>query len=412
MTRATSPRGLWWLMVIGSVCYYTVFVFYPGLYLAVGTNHYGVWFLDSFAIMASNDALSRGLDPYLPNALDYFNRPHVYSHWWLHLRDLGLGRVDNGRVGFGLVAGFFVAAVVRLRPREPREVLWYLAVLCCSPILLAVNRANNDLVVFLLLAPVVPCLASSSRAVRLIPVALIAMAAGLKFYPAIAALVLCVGGDARESRLRVIFVALALTVVGLNVFPDLARIGPLLPKAEGLMTFGAANLFEGAGLAARAARLAAFTLGAVAVVCFFWRNPFRDWEIPRDDWKPWWSFILGAVLLSGCFFAGTNYAYRWVFALWLAPLLWLLPRDARAPLVVRRFARLTGMLLIVALWADPLASVILTALVHRISGEVIGRAADIYFAIEQPVVWALFICLLGFIVHFVRSRGRELIARS
>ena len=35
--------------------------------------------------------------------------------------------------------------------------------------------------------------------------------------------------------------------------------------------------------------------------------------------------IVGAALLTGCFLAGTSYGYRWIFALWLAPLLWRLP---------------------------------------------------------------------------------------
>src|ERR1035437_4878407 len=95
MTPPFSSRRLWWLLVVCAGCYFTSFVFYPGLFLAVGTNHYGVWFLDSFAILASNDALTRGHDPFAINPLDYFNRPHVYSHWWLHLPAFGLTRADN-----------------------------------------------------------------------------------------------------------------------------------------------------------------------------------------------------------------------------------------------------------------------------------------------------------------------------
>ncbi len=37
------------------------------------------WFLDSRAILAANDAARMGADPTQPNALDPFNRPHVYS---------------------------------------------------------------------------------------------------------------------------------------------------------------------------------------------------------------------------------------------------------------------------------------------------------------------------------------------
>ena len=411
MTQTSSPRRLWWLLVVGAGCFFTSFVFYPGLFLAMGTNHYGVWFLDSFAILASNDALARGHNPFVPNTLDYFNRPHVYSHWWLHLRDFGLTRADNIRVGFIIVAGFFVTAVARLRPRDPRELLWYFLVLCCPPILLAINRANNDLVVFMLLAPLVPCLLSPHRTLRFLPVILIAFAAGLKFYPAIAAILLLVGGGMREVRWRLVLAALALTLVAINVAPDLPRIAAFLPKAEGLMTFGAANLFEAAGLPARSAMIVSLVGGAFAAAVFFRKDMFSGWEIGREERNIWWSFVLGALLLTGCFFAGTNYAYRWVFAPWLAPLLWRLPSDAHAPPTVRRFARVTSVLLVVALWAEAMASMVLTTLAGRASGDAIMRAADRFFAFEQPLVWAFFICLIGFLVHFARAGLRTLRGR-
>ena len=133
MTASLWSRRRWCTFVVIPAVYFASFAFYPGLFLIVGVNHYGVWFLDSFAILASNDALARGLDPYGPNALDYFNRPHVYSHWWLGLGKLGLTRADNFWLGLSLVVAFLATVAARLRPREPREVLWYWVVLCSSP---------------------------------------------------------------------------------------------------------------------------------------------------------------------------------------------------------------------------------------------------------------------------------------
>ena len=406
MSDDPPVRRLQWLLLGLAACYVAFFACYPGLFFPLGINHGRVWFLDSFAILASNDALTRGQDPFALNPLDYLNRPHVYSHWWLHLRDFGLTRADNLRVGFVILAAFVVAAGVRLRPREPRELLWYLVVVCCSPILLAIDRANNDLVIFVLLAPVVPCLLSPHQALRFLPVGLVAVAAGLKFYPALAALILLAGGTGREVRWRVGLIALALVLVGLNVAPDLGRISAHLPKAEGLMTFGAANMFEFVGLTARAAKFTSLVLGTLVVAGFLRWKKISAWEIRAEDRDAWWSFVLGAVLLTGCFFAGTNYAYRWVFAMWLAPLLWRLPRDEAAPAAVRRLAGVTRVLLVVTLWADPLAALALTTLAGHIPGEAIMRAADRYFAFEQPLVWAFFICLLGFLTHFVRESLR------
>jgi hypothetical protein len=414
MTLLNSPQRLWWLMVAFVGAWYLSFIYFPEMHLFVGVNHMGKWFLDTYAILASNDALSLGRDPWAYNPLDPLGRPHVYSHWWLHLRDLGLTREHNFWVGMTLVGSFLAAALVRLRPRTPGELIWYLAFLGSSAIVLAVDRANNDLAVFAVLAPVVPCLLSERAGVRLIAALLIGVAAGLKFYPAAAGLVLLAGSEngARDTRWRIGLGAVVLALVGLNVAPDIVKFAPVAPKAEGIMTFGAANIFEAMGMSKRAGLLASAVLGVGAFAVWWRTRMFDGWTIARERRGEWWSFVLGAALLTGCFFAGTNFAYRWVFALWLAPLLWRLPGDDTVPAGVRRFVRWTRGLLIFGLWADPVLSAVLAHLTKRVPFPTLERWANTFFVCEQPVIWALFVCLLGFLVHFTRDGLRGLRARE
>jgi hypothetical protein len=408
MTATDSSRRLWWLLAAFALAYFSLFVVFPSWLPLVGVNHYGVWFLDSYAILASNDALGIGRDAYIYNPLDPLGRAHVYSHWWLHLRDLGLTRAQNFPMGLAWLLAFFVAAFARLRPRQPREVLWYLVVLCSSPVLLALNRANNDLIVFALLAPVVPCLLAERWAWRGLAIPLIAVAAGLKYYPAVAGLVLLAGTEKFEVRRRVLGGALALTLVAMNVAPDLLRAGVTAPKAEGLMTFGAANIFDLVRDRAWATPLAWLSLGTFGLVFFYGARGLSDWEQPSQDRGIWLSFVLGAALLTGCFFTGRNFGYRWVFALWLAPLLWQLPRDALAPAHVRRFAALTAALLVTALWLDAVASFLLACFRRGASSTEMLRWGDQIFMWEQPLTWALFACLAVFLAHFTRRGVRVL----
>lgn len=412
MSRPPSPRRLWWLMVVFVGCYYSLFAFFPGMFLFVGVNHFGVWFLDTYALLATNDAMSFGLDPYAYNPFDPFGRPHVYPHWWLYLHNLGLTRADNFLLGGSFVLAFFLAAIARLRPRAGGELLWYLAIFCSSPILLALNRANNDLAVFALLAPVVPCLLSPRRAWRLGAILLIALATSLKFYPAVAALVLLTGDDRREVRERVAVGVLAMGLVALNLADDFVRFSKMAPKAEGLMTFGAANLFAALGLVGWQANVAALAVAATVFIGFWRSKIFSEWRIDDELRGAWLSFVLGAVLLAGCFFSGRNYAYRWVFALWLAPLLWRLPRDRLAPLAVRRLAQAIAVLLMLALWIDPAVSVGLGFVQGRVPSETIMRWADRVFLCEQPIAWLLFAGLLGFLAHFTRQGVRTLLSRG
>ena len=333
----------------------------------------------------------------------------MYSHWWLG--PFGLARTDTRWVGPTLVAAFLAVAIARLRPREPREAVWYLVVLCSSPLLLAVERANNDLVVFLLLTPVVPCLLAERRFVRMLAIVPIALATGLKCYPAVGGLVLLAVSDRREMRDRLILAGLALALVGASIAEDLGRFGSIAPKAEGLMTFGAVNLFESAGIYGRLSKALALALAALPVLLFLRSAPLAHWKIAESDRADWLRFVLGGVLLTGCFVLGTNYAYRWIFALWLAPLLWRLPRDATAPPAVRRLAALTAALLVFVLWADALVSGALNQFVGRVPAESMMRWADRIFAVEQPVTWAFFACLLGWIAHFARGGVRALLGR-
>ncbi len=412
MTPSLSPRRLWWLLVAVALGCYAGFACFPGLFFYVGVNDYGRWFLDSYAILASNDALGLGRDAFSYNPLDPFGRAHVYSHWWLHLRDVGLTRANNLAVGGAWALAFFLAAIAFLRPRTLREVGWQLLVLCSPPVLLALNRANNDLVIFALLAPVVPCVLASSRGVRWLALPLIAFATGLKFYPAVAGLVLLALAEPRDARALVAACLLVLALVAWNVVPDLPKLNAAQLMAEGIMTFGAANGLVALGLGGAWGQLAMLALVA-GVVLWAWRTDFfAGWSVAAADRGAWVAFILGAALLTGCFFTGRNFAYRFIFAVWMAPLLWRLPRDEHAPPRVRRLAAVTAGLLLAALWIDPTASLVLGSLIGHVRGDAIGRWADRLFLGEQPITWAFFLCLLAFLAHFTRGGVQVLLTRD
>jgi hypothetical protein len=108
------------------------------------------------------------------------------------------------------------------------------------------------------------------------------------------------------------------------------------------------------------------------------------------------------VLLTGCFFTSMNFAYRWIFAIWLAPALWRLPRDPDAPAIVRRVARLARWLLFVVLWWPAFSCFVVNRLIGTLSGSQVMLMAKLTFLVEQPVDWGFFLCLLVFLTHFTR----------
>jgi hypothetical protein len=402
----------WWIWLgLLTAGFFGIFACFPQLFFALGVAHY-TWFLDTFALLASNDAITRGLDPYAPNPLDYFHRPHVYSHWWLYLRQLGLTRADTFWLGLTLVVSFLLVAWARLRPRGPVQLAWYLAVLCSPPVLLAVDRANNDLVVFLLLTPLVPCLLARSRGLRLAAPFLVMAAAMLKYYPAAAALVLLGVGDRKELRARLVITVLLLAVAGMSLARDLAGFGPLAPQPEGLLTLGATGLFQELGWKGWAPKALCAALAAAIAGLSWLRRPLDDWEPTSEQQSNWLHFLLGAVLLTGCFFTSMNFGYRWIYLIWLAPLLWELPRDSATPASVRVLARRTGWLMLVILWWSPFCCVIINRLIGVVAPPTIMKLAKYAFLLEQPMDWALFVCLLVFLTHFARRQLAVLWGRA
>ena len=410
---ASAPGGRfarvgWGLLGLLTAAYFAAFAYHPGLFYYLGVAHYDGWFIDTFALLASSDAVTRGLDPYAPNPLDYFNRPHVYSHWWLHLRDLGLTRADSFRLGLGLVIAFVGTALWRLRPRVPLQLLWYLAVLCSPAILLALDRGNNDLVIFLLLTPLVPCLLSPRPGVRRLAPFLVVAAAMLKYYPAAAGLVLLASTGRAELRSRLWITFLLFAAAGCSVAGDLAGFGPIAPRPAGLMTFGATGFFHELGWMGLGPKLVVAGLGLAVVVWAWRRAPLGDWEPALSQRSDWLHFILGAVLLTGCFFTSMNFAYRWVFAVWLAPALWVFPRDPATPASVRRLARTARWLLLVVLWWPPICCLGVNQFIGVLPAPKILLLAKLSFLVEQPFDWAFFLGLLVFLTHFTRRRFAEL----
>jgi hypothetical protein len=389
------------LIGLTAFCYLGLLV-WPDLMASIGAGHAGVWFLDINTLLASNDAVVRGLNPYLPNPLDYTRDPHVYSDWWLQLRHFGFGRKDRLWMGALIDGFFFLVLFWRLRAGSFRETLVQWLLIWSPPFILGFNRANPDLLIYALLAPSVPALLSRDWRLRTLGCALITLAIGLKYYPVVACgLILLTARDRAElRRLVILWVVLGAALV-YNLEDDIGRSSGLMTASAGFYTFGAAALAANLGHAVLI--WGGGSLLALAAFAQGWRRPVFAVEQAGEQERT--AFVLGAGLLVVCYFLTISYTYRLVFALLALPLLLQLTHSARPG--ERLYAWTVLVLSLILFWTDGLA-----VLFVNLNRDVIP-AASIRPLLDGLIVavhvlgwlWVLAWLLgLGGVARFIRQR--------
>jgi hypothetical protein len=341
---------------------------YYRVFALIGIVPFRYPFLDFQFFLASVDCWQHGIDVYVTNPCDVLGGRFDYPPLWLRFTFLP-GKEWTSPLGLCLAISFFLALAVLPPPRSGREQLPRLIATLSPPTMLAVERGNPDLIMFVLATAAGVLLLRPLRG-RVAGYAMIVIGGLLKLYP----LVLMVLTLRERPRVFLWVNAVAATVVmatGLYFHAEVAKmvrnISPnsdfgaqLLPQAilDSEMHAGPAVL----GLM----RLATFAALFLAMAgWFFGVVRWRDFRVALSRLpEPEKIFLLiGAALIVGCFFAGPNIIYRGIHLLFTLPGLLAMKRmedDMR----VRRVA-VQGCVLVVALtWAN---FFIWTGVLHRIS---------------------------------------------
>jgi len=369
---------------------------WPGVLPALGIADYGPWYLDSYAVLAANDAVRAGISPEVVNPLDPLLRNHKYSDWWLAMRWFGLTRESNFLVGTAWVVFFALAALLTAKPDNYPEAFWLAGLLLAPPVLLAVNRANNDLVIFALLAVCGSAASSPTWSRQLLAIGLLALAAGLKYYPAVAAGAFLLVRPVRRAPWVASLALLAAVLVLAGLWPQLAR-GRFEVEST-LHTFGAALLgreFGWSDIVSALVFLMVSTAGAAALVATRCTRGLAQHGGPQERILA----TIGCLVLLGCFAAGLSYAYRWIFALWMA--VWLRRRafDSALPARDLRAVYLTTGLLVFCFWSDGLLCLTVNRILSPVSPSAFGALESHWRLFTQPLHWLLMILLAGWVLE-------------
>jgi hypothetical protein len=359
--RFTIPAAVLAAMVALAL----LFKFEPQSYYYVlrfiGIQPFRYPFLDLQIIPASVECWQHGIDVYDYNPCDVLNRTFSYSPLWLYFTFLP-GKDWTNSLGLCLSASFILALAILPAPLSKRELMLRLVATLSPVTTFAVERGNIDLLMFVL-ATAAGLFLVGPLCRRVAAYATIVIAALLKIYP----LVLMVLTLRERPRVFLLVngAAAALLLATGIYFHEVVKMVPYvsIPSSGPFSSaFGAHYLPDViAGMVGmlhpefplRLLRLAIFVALFLAMAgWFFCTVRWRDLRsaltrLPESEKT---FLLIGAALISGCFFAGTNIGYRGIHLLFTLPGLLAMARmedDIR----VRRMA-VQGCVFVVALtWA-------------------------------------------------------------
>ncbi|HEX2854939.1 MAG TPA: hypothetical protein VHO24_17020 [Opitutaceae bacterium] len=394
-TSQASPRffsgGPWrasLLVALLVAAVWAVCFRFPEVWGLTGIGEGNRPFLDLYGLLASGERAAAGMDAFQPNPLDPYNRPSLYTEWWLLTGAAGLERGDTLWLGAALVGLTLFAALAGVKPRTGREAIDAALVLLSPAVLMAVQRANNDLVVFVLMSVALVCFRGSRPVVSALGVVLLAAGAAMKYYPLAAVVVLLHARTRRELAAWFALYAFVLLLAWPALIKGLGSASRFSPTPEWLYAFGAPVLARDFH-----ATHPAFWI-VPSVLLFSWAiwKAFGDEPGARADAPAraqHREFIAGSALIAGCFFLGASYVYKLIFSVWLLPWLW---RATIAP-PLDRWRRITAWLLIAVLWTEGLFAVVINGVLSRFSSE--GALGALYVGLiaEQVFTWAFIACL-------------------
>lgn len=344
---APSVIGLVAVIVFAGLWMSGAHSIYYQLFTLWGIPPFKFPFIDVDGSLAAWECARKGVDVIVMNPCDILERGYNYSPFWMTFDWIPLDRSDRIVVGLALGIGFLISLFALRPPSSAVEMALRLAAVLSTMVVFAVERANPDLLIFILVIIMLTLLRRSHTA-RGLAYCVAFLAGTIKYYPFV-----LLGLLVRE-RLRVGFAIAAGAVIGLIVFwliyaeqilkglPGIARGVPF-----GDM-FGAKNLPLGifkvvehatasSDVGSKVALVATIFLVLIiaALMIGLWRGSRVPDALYRLHEADHLALLAGALLVTGCFFSGQSVGYRGIFLLLVLPGLFALGQDDAAGPIAR-----------------------------------------------------------------------------
>ena len=339
---------------------------YDGILQSWGIVPFQFPFLDISGWLAVWECSRQGIDVVSFDPCDVLYRGYGSSPLWLAAAGVPLGVANTTVVGWVLDL-VFIASLSLLPPRQRLvELLLVLAATLSTMVVFALERANADVILFLL-ALTAGCLAGRGPAARMFGYGLALLSALLKYYPIMVLICLF------RERIA-LFTVVALAAAGsLAVFWAVYHVeiergwaeistGPYntdlfaaknLPFLIGMLVEKAAapSRFAAALGWVITAGLYGGLAGAALAICRrlsrFAELRAASAELPSGERV---LMVIGSAVIAGCFFAGQSVEYRGIFLLLVMPGLLTLSRSGVREL--RALCLGSAIVIVLLMWGE------------------------------------------------------------
>lgn len=374
---------------------------YRAILNAWGIDPFSFPFLDTDTVLSAVRCMNKGVDVYVSNPCDVLGRVYDYSPLWMALTVFPMTVAWRVPIGLGVDIAYIFSLLLLPVARDMRGAILIAAGALSSASVFAVERGNNDLVLFVLVAGAATLLCRSP-VLRAVGYGAAVLAGLLKYYPM--ALMLMAMRERMKAMLAIgLFASLAVVLFAVLTWHDLTRALGLIPTGSyfGNM-FGAVNAGGGLAELLGLPPLVATIIREMMTACAFaiglvlgCQKSSRETILLLHDNER--SFLLaGSIMLAGCFFTAQNIDYRAVHILLVLPALAVL--FFNSPLRHFRYAMPVAIgLLWSQTWQNALHQLAIYSVDER-AGSIIIVAT---WAVREEMWWFLMTILVSCIVTLV-----------
>jgi len=297
---------------------------FHGLVRLFGVEPYRFLFVDTDTVLSALRCRRAGIDVFATNPCDDLGRVFDYSPLWLVGAVFPVTSAWITPVGLAVDLGFLAALFLLPVRDHGRDWIWMAAASVSFATVFALERGNNDCVIFLLVALACSFLARNPPR-RLLAYGLVSLAGLLKYYPMIVLGLLV--SERRSELVRVLMLVAGLSIGFLVLFgAELSRALTLVPIGSFFGDMFGASTLSG-GLASLTGQTRPVAVGGellllIAAMTAALRlqagAKFRS-DISGTDPARRIFMTAGALLTLGCFLTAQNIGYRAINLLLVLP---------------------------------------------------------------------------------------------